>query len=206
MNTETVANYIKAIEENYNHFLKTVAVEDLEKAADLILTSQKEKGRVHVTGIGKPSHVAQYISALLSSTGTKAYFLDATEAVHGSSGQVESGDVVIAISNSGETSELKAAVSALKNIGAKLIGVSGGKESWLKRESDVFLYAGVASEGDSTNKPPRLSILTEITILQCLSILLQEESHLTMEKYYRWHPGGRLGDSVKKQLEAVNKT
>ncbi|MGT2750932.1 SIS domain-containing protein [Streptococcus orisasini] len=206
MNTETVTNYIKAIEENYNHFLKTVAVEDLEKAADLILTSQKEKGRVHVTGIGKPSHVAQYISALLSSTGTKAYFLDATEAVHGSAGQVESGDVVIAISNSGETSELKATVSALKNIGAKLIGVSGGKESWLKKESDVFLYAGVASEGDSTNKPPRLSILAEVTVLQCLSILLQEASNLTMEKYYRWHPGGRLGDSVKKQLEAVNKS
>lgn len=206
MNTKTVTDYISAIEENYQYFLKNVVLEDLEKAANLILLSKKAGGRVHVTGIGKPSHIAQYISALLSSTGTKAYFLDATETVHGSAGQVEAGDVVIAISNSGETLELKAAISALKNIGAKLIGVSGGRDSWLEKQSDVFLYAGVMSEGDSTNKPPRLSILAEVTVLQCLSILLQEASDLTMEKYYKWHPGGQLGDSVRKQLKTEDQS
>ncbi len=85
-----------------------------------------------MTGIGKPGHVSGYISSLLSSTGTSAYILHGTEAVHGSSGQVVEGDVVIAISNSGETQELKATLKTLKVNGAKIIGVSGNESSFLK--------------------------------------------------------------------------
>ena len=87
-----------------------------------------------MTGIGKPGHVAGYAASLLSSTGTPTYELHGTECVHGSAGQVVPGDVVIAISNSGETAELKATVETLKNNGAKIISVTGKPESWLGGE------------------------------------------------------------------------
>ena len=163
----------------------------------MILDAKQNGGRVHVTGIGKPSHVSQYISALLSSTGTPAYFLDATESVHGSAGQVVKGDVVIAISNSGETLELQRTIEALKKLGVKIVSVTGDKSSWLAKNSDFALFAGVEEEGDSFNKPPRASIIAEILILQAVSIVLQEKSHLNMEQYHLWHPGGSLGKSLE---------
>ena len=106
-------------------------------------------------------------------------------------------DVVIAISNSGETMELKATVETLKKNGAKIIALTGKPESWLAKAGDVALIAGVAQEGDSMNKPPRASILVEIMMLQCLSILLQNEKHLDPKQYVKWHPGGSLGKSIR---------
>ncbi|EMS73405.1 KpsF/GutQ family sugar-phosphate isomerase [Ruminiclostridium cellobioparum] len=186
------------------YFLSTVIseTEDLidkigddfyEAAVSLIGDAEEEGKRVHITGIGKPGHVAGYIASLLSSTGTPAYELHGTEAVHGSSGQVMDGDVVIAISNSGETAELKATVSTLKSNGAKIIGVTGQKNSWLAENSDVFLFAGVVNEGDSLNRAPRASIIAEIIVLQGLSIMLQNKKNITPKQYIKWHPGGALG-------------
>lgn len=172
---------------------KEVSVDFYQKAVDLILNAENNGNRVHITGIGKPGHVASYAASLLSSTGTPTYELHGTEAVHGSSGQVKSGDVVIAISNSGETTELKATVTTLKNNGAKIIGVSGKRESWLARNSDAFLYAGVNAEGDPLNRAPRASILAEIFVLQGLSLLLQCIKGITPTQYVKWHPGGALG-------------
>ncbi|WP_027627694.1 KpsF/GutQ family sugar-phosphate isomerase [Ruminiclostridium cellobioparum] len=164
-----------------------------EAAVSLIGAAEEAGKRVHITGIGKPGHVAGYIASLLSSTGTPAYELHGTEAVHGSSGQVMDGDVVIAISNSGETAELKATVSTLKSNGAKIIGVTGQKNSWLAENSDVFLFAGVVNEGDSLNRAPRASIIAEIIVLQGLSIMLQNKKNITPKQYIKWHPGGALG-------------
>jgi arabinose-5-phosphate isomerase len=164
-----------------------------EKAVELIAASEQNGGRVHVTGIGKTSYVAGYIASLLSSTGTPAYVLHGTEAVHGSSGQVREGDVVIAISNSGETAELKATVATVKRNGAKVIAVSGNPDSWLAKAGDTFLFAGVRREGDSLNRAPRASVLAEIFVLQGLSIILQERKGITPQQYVRWHPGGSLG-------------
>lgn len=93
-----------------DQFLQSVDSRIYQRAAELIWNAEKNGNRVHITGIGKPSHVANYISSLLSSTGTPTYFLHGTEAVHGSCGQLVPGDVVICISNSGETQELKATV------------------------------------------------------------------------------------------------
>jgi D-arabinose 5-phosphate isomerase GutQ len=164
-----------------------------EDAAALILESQSHGGRLHITGIGKPGHVSGYIASLLSSTGNPCYFLHGTEAVHGSCGQLAAGDVVIAISNSGETGELKSTVLAIKNNGCKIIGVTGNPDSWLARESDVCLFAGVNAEGGPLNRAPRNSILAEILTLQALSVALQTEKDWTPEKYVRCHPGGKLG-------------
>lgn len=146
--------------------------------------------------------MAEYIAALNSSIGTPTYFLDTTEAVHGSAGQVLPEDIVIAISNSGQTDELKRTILALKKIGAKIIGVTGGASSWLSENVDVFLFAGVTKEGDDLNKPPRTSILAEIIILQSLSILLQQAENIDLNDYYLWHPGGALGQSILEEKGA----
>jgi arabinose-5-phosphate isomerase len=196
--------YLNAIPD----FLK-VAIEELEKlrariggesyfqrAADFINESESRGGRVHITGIGKPEYVSGYISALFSSVGTPAYFLHGTECVHGSSGQVAPGDVVIVISNSGETSEMKSTVLALKHNGASIIGVSGNPKSWLARQSDEFLYAGVEREGSPLNFEPRASILAEIYVLAALSIELQARKNVTHAHYNAWHPGGIIGKAT----------
>ena len=179
------------------NYINHIDYSAIEKAKDLILAAEAKNNRLHVTGIGKPGHVAGYAASLLSSTGTPTYELHGTEAVHGSAGQILSGDVVIAISNSGETSELKATVETLKKNGAKIIAVTGNPDSWLAKSAEVALIAGVKHEGDPLNKPPRASILAEIVMLQSLSVLLQETRGLTPQEYVRWHPGGALGQSIR---------
>lgn len=179
--------------EELNHFIENVNDKEYTDAAEVILQAQENGNRVHITGIGKPGHVAAYGASLLSSTGTPTYFLHGTEAVHGSCGQLLPGDVVICISNSGETSELKATVTAIKNNGCKIIGISGNPDSWLAKESAAHLFAGVKREGDPLNRAPRASVLAENYVIQRLSLLLQVYRNLDPVQYVKWHPGGTLG-------------
>ena len=190
---QAVSHFLASAREQAGKFLNGLSPKTYEMAAALITQAGGRGNRLHVTGIGKPSHVAAYVAALLSSTGTPAYFLHGTEAVHGSCGQLVAGDVVIAISNSGETAELKATVLAVKNNGGKVIGVTGNPDSWLARESDVYLYAGVEEEGGPLNRAPRNSVLAELLTLQALSVALQSECSQTPVEYVRCHPGGKLG-------------
>ena len=190
---QAVEVFFSSVDTEFNAFLKNRTTEEYEAAVGLILESQAQGGRIHVTGIGKCSHVSTYIASLLSSTGNPAYYLHGTEAVHGSCGQLTAGDVVIAISNSGETAELKATVLAVKNNGCKTIGVSGNAESWLAKNTDAFLFAGVKAEGGPMNRAPRNSVLAEMLTLQALSVALQAEKEWDPVRYVRCHPGGALG-------------
>jgi len=190
---QAVSAFFNSVDQEFNAFLKARNPEEYEAAASLILQSQAKGGRMHITGIGKPGHVSAYMASLFSSTGNPCYFLHGTEAVHGSCGQLAAGDVVICISNSGETGELKATVLAIKNNGCKVIGVSGNPDSWLAHESDAFLFAGVQAEGGPLNRAPRNSILAETLTLQALSVALQVEKDWDPQKYVRCHPGGKLG-------------
>ncbi len=198
MEIKHLETYIHTIADEIDRFLSQINKEDLVLACEMISNCKENHGRVHVTGVGKPSHVAQYIAALNSSIGTPTYYLDTTEAVHGSAGQVLPFDTLIAISNSGETEELKRTILAIKRLGATVIGVSGNPSSWLSQETDLFLFAGILNEGDELNKPPRASVLAEMILLQCLSILLQQQNKLDLSSYYQWHPGGQLGQSIRK--------
>lgn len=177
-------------------FLQDRDIQEYEPAFSLIEEAKSTGNRVHVTGIGKPSYVAGYIASLFSSTGTPAYVLHGTEAIHGSSGQVKTGDVVIAISNSGETEELQKTVITLKRNGAKIISVTGNPDSWLAKQGDAVLYAGVEKEGGPLNKAPRISYIAEILTLQALSVLLQSSENIDLQDYKKWHPGGALGKSI----------
>jgi len=191
--TASVSRFFSVVDKEFNAFLRERRSDEYEASAELILASERQGGRIHVTGIGKCSHVATYAASLLSSTGNPAYYLHGTEAVHGSCGQLRAGDVVIAISNSGETAELKATVLAVKNNGCKLIGVSGNADSWLAMNTDAFLFAGVGQEGGPLDRAPRASVLAEMLTLQALSVALQAEADWTPEEYVRCHPGGKLG-------------
>lgn len=175
------------------NFIENVDEQEYRAAAELIIEAEGRKNRVHITGIGKPGHVSGYGASLLSSTGTPTYFLHGTEAVHGSCGQLIPGDIVICISNSGETSELKNTVRAIKNNGCSIIGISGNQDSWLAKESKVHIFAGVAKEGDPLNRAPRSSILVENYVIQRLSLILQIYKNIDSRQYVRWHPGGSLG-------------
>lgn len=186
--------FIESAKESFAAFADGIGPHSCNEAASIILESQANGGRIHVTGIGKPAHVAAYVASLLSSTGNPAYFLHGTEAVHGSCGQLIPGDVVIAISNSGETSELKATINAIHNNGCKVIAVTGNTESWLAKHSESTLFAGVTEEGGPLNRAPRNSVNAEMLILQALSIVLQVEKDWNPEKYVRCHPGGKLGE------------
>ena len=190
---QAVEQFFAAVDTEFNAFLKARTAEEYQAAAQLILDAQAKGNRFHITGIGKPGHVSTYMASLFSSTGNPCYFLHGTEAVHGSCGQLVAGDVVICISNSGETGELKATVQAIKNNGCKVIGVSGNPDSWLAHESDAFLFAGIGQEGGPLNRAPRNSILAELLTLQALSVALQVENGCTPEQYVRCHPGGKLG-------------
>ncbi|WP_075878066.1 SIS domain-containing protein [Merdibacter massiliensis] len=194
---ETAKNFLANIKEEIDKYIDTIDLDKIEEAAKIILNAEAKGNRVHVTGIGKPGHVAGYIASLLSSTGVPTYELHGTEAVHGSSGQVMPGDVVIAISNSGETMELQATVRTLLANGAHIISCTGNDQSTLAKESEVCLKAHVDKEGDSLNKPPRASIIAEILILQTLSDVLQEYKKLDLNQYVKWHPGGSLGKSIR---------
>lgn len=194
---EQVQEFLSIAKESVDKYVAGIDFAALSAAKQLILDAEAKGGRLHVTGIGKPGHVSGYAASLFSSTGTPTYELHGTECVHGSAGQTRPGDVVIAISNSGETGELKSTVTCLKGVGAHIIALTGNPNSWLANEAEVALIAGVDQEGDSMNKPPRASILAEIIELQCLSILLQNEFGLDPKQYVKWHPGGALGASIR---------
>lgn len=184
-----------AVMTQVQHTLQETDRQAIGRAAELIQASVRNHGRVHVTGIGKPGHLAEYIASLMTSTGTPAYFLHGTEAVHGSSGQLVAGDVVIATSNSGNTEELMATVLCARQNGCKIIGITGNPDSLLAKESDVVLIADMteAGEGGPLNRAPRNSILAETLVLQMLSVVLQADAHVTPEQYVMHHPHGALG-------------
>lgn len=190
---QNLKSFIDINKEELERIIQNVDENALQKAADIIISARKKGNRLHVTGIGKPSHVSTYVASLFSSTGTPTYYLHGTEAVHGSCGQLVEGDVVICISNSGETEELKATATAVKNNGCQVIALTGNQNSWLSTFADASLVAHVDHEGGVLNRAPRASILAEIFVLQCLSVLLQDEVNITPQEYVKRHPGGTLG-------------
>lgn len=171
--------------------------ERFDAALRLVRENEARGGRVHVTGVGKASHVARYAAALLSSTGTPATFLDCGEAVHGGAGQVARGDVVIAVSHSGETEELLAAVEAVRALGARVLAVTGAPTSRLVRHADVTLDAFVAREGGGLGLAPRASVAAQSLLLGALAAALERERGFGHADYLARHPGGSLGRKLR---------
>ena len=190
---DALKSFIDISKQEFLNYAESIDMESVKKAAEIIIEAKNNGNRLHITGIGKPAHIAGYAASLISSTGTPAYFLHGTEAVHGSCGQLVEGDIVICISNSGETAELKATAMAIKNNGCRIISVTGNPDSWLGKYGEVCLKADVSQEGGVLNRAPRASILAETYILQCLSVVLKEAVGITPAEYVKRHPGGSLG-------------
>lgn len=168
-----------------------------QQAAQIVRESEALGGRVHVTGVGKAGHVARYGAALLASTGTPANFYDANESVHGSSGQIVRGDIVIAVSASGETEELHAAIDVARALGARIVAVTGNPSSYLAREAETVLDAEVAREGGSMGLAPRASVAAQAMVLAALAAVLEQGRGFTRADFHARHPGGTLGKKSK---------
>lgn len=151
------------------------------------------RGRVVLTGMGKSGFVAKKIAATFASTGTPALFLHPAEGVHGDLGMVVRGDVVVAVSNSGETPELIELLPYMKRFGVKLISLVGDPSSMLAKESDVFLDVGVKEEACPLNLAPTASTTAALAMGDALAVALLEKRGFQPEDFALLHPGGRLG-------------
>ena len=151
------------------------------------------KGRVVVTGMGKSGHIGKKIAATLASTGTPAFFLHPAEAYHGDLGMVTENDVVIAISNSGESSEIVNILPVIRRIGAKIIAMCGRKNSSLGKNSDYFINIGVEREACTLGLAPTASTTATLAMGDAIAMSLMEKKKFTSQDYALFHPGGALG-------------
>ncbi len=162
---------------------------EFQKAVDLIFDC---KGRVVVTGIGKAGIIGQKISATLASTGTPSYWIHSSEAKHGDLGRIVSDDIVLALSNSGET-EVVALLPSVKQIGAKVIAITGNKQSSLATHSDVVLDIGKIEEPCPLGLAPSASSTAMLALGDALALTIFKKRNLKKEDYAFYHPGGELG-------------
>jgi len=151
------------------------------------------RGRVIVMGMGKSGHVGRKIAATLASTGTPAFFVHPAEASHGDLGMVQAGDVVLAISNSGESDELAAILPALRRLGTTLVGMTGKPESTLARHADHVLSSAVDQEACPLNLAPTASTTAQMALGDALAVALLDARGFQEEDFARSHPGGALG-------------
>ena len=149
--------------------------------------------RVVVTGMGKSGHIGNKIAATLASTGTPALFLHPAEGIHGDLGMVTRGDVVIAISNSGETEELNRMLPSLKRIGIKIIALTGNRDSTLAKNSDVVIDVGVAEEACPLGLAPTASTTATLAMGDAIAVVLLDKRGFREEDFACYHPGGALG-------------
>lgn len=170
------------------------------KAVEIICRS---KGRVVVTGMGKAGIIGQKISATLSSVGTPSLWLHSVEAIHGDLGRVTKEDIVILLSNSGETDEVKKLLPLLKKLGAKIIAITGQLKSTLAKYSDVVLDVSVKEEGCPLGLAPMASTTAMLAMGDALSACLIERKGFRREDFAFLHPGGNLGKRLLLKVEDI---
>jgi arabinose-5-phosphate isomerase len=187
--TLELARNVLRIEAQAVHALIERLDERFLAAVELI---RNRRGRVVVSGIGKSGHIARKIASTMASTGTPAYFVHPAEASHGDLGMVESGDIFIAISHSGESSELLEILPLVKRRGAKLITLTGNPNSVLAREADVNLDAGVAQEACPLNLSPTASTTAALALGDALAVALLDARGFSAADFASSHPRGRL--------------
>jgi len=179
---------------------------DFAEATQILFNS---KGRLIVTGIGKSAIIAQKMVATFNSTGTPSLFLHASEAIHGDLGMVQSDDVVICISKSGNSPEIKVLIPILKRFGNQLIAITGNMTSFLAKECHYVLNTTVDAEACPNNLAPTNSTTAQLVMGDALAVCLMEMRNFTSEDFAKYHPGGALGKKlllrVGDMLDATHK-
>lgn len=173
---------------------------DFIQACEMILAS---KGRVVVVGMGKSGHIGKKIAATLASTGTTSFFVHPAEASHGDMGMITSGDIILALSNSGTTAEIVTLLPLIKRLGIKMISLTGNPESTLAEAADVNLNARVEHEACPLNLAPTSSTTAALVMGDALAVALLEARGFTAEDFAFSHPGGALGRRLLLKVEHV---
>lgn len=171
-----------------------------EKAVHLIFSC---KGRVVVSGIGKTAIIAQKLVATFNSTGTPAVFLHAADAIHGDLGMVQEQDIVLILSKSGESPEIKMLLSLIRGFGNPLIGMVGNLQSVLAKQSDIVLNTTVDQEACTNNLAPTSSTTAQLVMGDALAVTLMEMRGFGSDDFARFHPGGTLGKKLYLRVEEV---
>ena len=174
--------------------------DDFVRAANIILHCE---GKVVVSGIGKSGHIGKKIAATLASTGTPSFYLHPAEGIHGDLGMVTEGDVVIALSNSGETGEVLHILPSLRRIGAKLIAMVGNPNSTLAKNSDIVLNVGVTREACPLGLAPTSSTTAALAYGDALALALLSKRKFTASQFAVFHPGGSLGRKLLLTVEDI---
>jgi arabinose-5-phosphate isomerase len=175
---------------------------DFEKA---VVAISKTKGRVVISGIGKSAIIAQKIVATLNSTGTAASFLHAADAIHGDLGAVQQNDVVIIISKSGNSPEIKVLVPLIKNFGNIIIGMIGNTDSYLAKHADILLNTTVEQEACPNNLAPTTSTTAQLVMGDALAVCLMELNGFDSNDFAKFHPGGSLGKKLYLRVDDLYK-
>ena len=181
LESDAIANLANLIDDNF------------AKAIIFILAS---KGRVIVTGIGKSTNIANKIVATLNSTGTPAIFMHAADAIHGDLGNVQKDDVVICISKSGNTPEIKVLVPLIKNYGNKIIAITGNIDSFLGKNADFPLNTFVEKEACPNNLAPTTSTTAQLVMGDAIAVCLLKLNNFSSKDFAKYHPGGALGKQL----------
>jgi len=168
--------------------------EGFDRAVELLAEC---RGRVIVTGMGKSGIIAQKIAATFSSTGRPAYFVHPAEAVHGDLGMIVSGDLLLALSNSGETAEILRLLELVRRVGTHIIALSGDADSTLARHADAHLFVGVDQEACGMDLVPTASTTAALAMGDALAVASFEERGFSQKDFARFHPGGRLGRKLQ---------
>lgn len=178
---EAIANLSTLIDDNF---------------AQAVAAIYKSNGRVVITGIGKSAIIAQKIVATLNSTGTPSIFMHAADAIHGDLGTIQKDDIVICISKSGNTPEIKVLVPLIKKTGNTLIALSSNKESFLAQEGDYLLHAFAKAEACPNNLAPTTSTTVQLVIGDAVAVALLDLRGFTEKDFAKYHPGGALGKKL----------
>jgi arabinose-5-phosphate isomerase len=176
--------------------------ETFSRAIDLLLQTP---GKLVLTGVGKSGLIGRKIAATFASTGTPAFFLHPAEGMHGDIGMVRKGDVVIALSNSGETEEIVRLLPIFKRLGLSLIALTGNPDSTLARHADVSLDAGVGEEACPLGLAPTASTTAALALGDALAVVLFEEKGFSLQDFATLHPGGALGHRLQKVEDVMHR-
>lgn len=208
-NTErTASDYLETarrvigIEAQALDLLSTSLNESFAQAVEVILSA---RGRVIISGMGKSGHIARKIAATFASTGTPAQFVHPAEASHGDLGMVTKDDVVLVLSNSGETPELADMIAHTRRFSIPMIGVASRPESTLLRQSDVALVLPQAAEACGTGVVPTSSTTMTLALGDALAVALMEHRQFTPEHFRTFHPGGKLGARLAKVTDLMHR-
>ncbi|MCX6288761.1 MAG: KpsF/GutQ family sugar-phosphate isomerase [Bacteroidetes bacterium] len=192
-NIITIAKKALAIESEALVELNKYIDASFEKAVTAILNS---KGRLVISGIGKSAIIAQKLVATFNSTGTPALYLHAAEAIHGDSGMIQNNDIVLIISKSGESPEIKNLVQLVKQFGNTIIGMVGNKQSYLATQADLMIDTTVIKEACINNLAPTSSTTAQMVMGDVIAVCLMELKQFSVAQFAQFHPGGNLGKKL----------